>query len=227
MNLPTRLFQILALVVILAGSCAVPMFSSAANRPDEKPEVKVIEFFSYTCPHCYRFEGPLGNWRKTKGGGIRFERVHVMFGNQSDRLPRLYFALQELGEERLHEQVFRQIHTQHTRFDSDRAVLEFTSKNGMDNKRFLASYNSAQAFEYARESKRLQDRMKVRSVPTLVVADRYQATLSQFAQPASGFEYVLQLLHFSSQDDRKEAAAAAQALGAADKFIELAAPGKN
>ena len=73
----------------LAGLAAIPgaasaqeSFSPVAGRdyilidPPQPTRVgagkiEVLEFFNYSCPHCFRFQGPFARWRDSRGGGSR------------------------------------------------------------------------------------------------------------------------------------------------------------
>ena len=46
----------------------------------EAGQVQVLEFFLYTCPHCYAFEPTVHEWAKNPPAGVVFSRVPAAFG---------------------------------------------------------------------------------------------------------------------------------------------------
>ena len=40
---------------------------------------KITEFFSFWCPHCYRFEPLIAQIKQQKPDDVKFEKVHVNF----------------------------------------------------------------------------------------------------------------------------------------------------
>ena len=42
-------------------------------------KVEVIEFFSYACPHCYRFEPHIEKWLEHKPDNVVFKQVPAIF----------------------------------------------------------------------------------------------------------------------------------------------------
>ena len=60
----------------------------------KKPQV--IEFFSYTCPHCYNMEGFLHKWLPNKPSNVEFKQVPV-FMAQLPHLTYGYYTAEVLG----------------------------------------------------------------------------------------------------------------------------------
>ena len=42
-------------------------------------QIEVLEFFSYSCVHCYRFEPVMKDWMKTLPSNVVFKRTPVGF----------------------------------------------------------------------------------------------------------------------------------------------------
>lgn len=75
-------------------------------------QVEVLEFFAYSCEHCFIFEPALDAWQKRLPRDVLFRRIPVAFregplvGHQ-----KLYFALEQLNlVEQLHAKVFNAMH---------------------------------------------------------------------------------------------------------------------
>ena len=79
-----------------------------ATAPGKK--VEVIEFFMYTCPHCYSLDPLLEEWVKKQGDRIVFKRLHFAQG-PTDPLAHAYVTLEAMGQtELVHSKILRAIH---------------------------------------------------------------------------------------------------------------------
>ena len=80
---------------------------------NSKGKVEVIEFFAYTCPHCFHFEPMLNAWAKKLPGYVVLKREPVIFNDSWEPMARAYFALKDMGAlDRLHDAVFKAIHVE-------------------------------------------------------------------------------------------------------------------
>ena len=44
-------------------------------------KIEVVEFFMYSCPHCYEFEPAINRWDAEKDPNVRFVRAPVMWND--------------------------------------------------------------------------------------------------------------------------------------------------
>lgn len=136
-------------------------------------QVEVVEFFSYSCIHCYRFEPLMSAWMKNLPADVHVLRRPVAFNPAFVPMQRLYFALEGLGlVERLHEKVFHAIHEERLPLTTEPAILEWVQRQGVAREAFVAQYNGAAA-QAAVQSTRLQDAYDVEGTPALGVAGRF------------------------------------------------------
>jgi len=76
-------------------------------------QVEVIEFFWYSCSHCFQFEPQFAQWHKAPPKGVVVKRVPIAFREDFAPQQRLYYTLEALGlVEKLHGAVFNTIHVQ-------------------------------------------------------------------------------------------------------------------
>jgi thiol:disulfide interchange protein DsbA len=137
-------------------------------------KIEVVEFFWYGCPHCNAFEPMLASWVRKLPKDIVFRRSHVYFRDEYGPQQRLYYALESLGlVEQLHARVFNAIHVQKIDLSHAEAITAWVVKQGIDQAKFLAQYNSFAMATRAKRATQLQDSYKVEGVPALGVAGRY------------------------------------------------------
>jgi len=104
-------------------------------------QIEVLEFFSYTCPHCFHFEQPVKAWLKQKPANVVFKRVPVFF----EPFQRVYYALEAMGQlEAAHDKLFALFHADHQRPDGNKpeAMADWVAKAGVDRAKFLEAYQS-------------------------------------------------------------------------------------
>lgn len=148
----------------------------ATTAPVDSPagQIEVVEFFAYSCIHCYNFEPLLRDWAKQLPADVVVRRTPVAFNAAFEPQQRLYYALEALGLlDTLHEKAFRAFHVDKQPLRNADAVIDWAVKQGLDKAKFSAAYN---AFGLAGKIKRavqLQNAYEVEGTPALGIAGRY------------------------------------------------------
>ena len=137
-------------------------------------QIEVLEFFSYSCVHCYRFEPLLSDWMKTLPAQVVVKRTPVGFSPALEPLQRLYYALDTMGLlDRLHERVFRAIHDERQRLLTEDAITNWLAKQGVDSAQFRQVYKSFGVIGRVRRATQLQDAYEVEGTPALGIGGRF------------------------------------------------------
>ncbi len=140
--------------------------------PDKK--IDVLEFFGYWCPHCHAFESTLVAWVEKLPADVAFRRVPVAFGPQQLPLQKMFYALEDLGQQQaLHRKVFAAIHQQNKRLFSDAEVADFVVSQGVDAAKFRDAYGSFGVNTRINRARQLSQDYKIDGVPALGVQGRY------------------------------------------------------
>lgn len=144
--------------------------------PVESPasQVEVVEFFAYSCVHCFNFEPMFDEWLKKQPASVNVRRMPVAFSPAMQPMQRLYFTLESMKlVDRLHSKVFQAIHVDRLPLTTAAAITAWVEKQGgVDMVRFNAYFNGAAAGQ-ASKATQLQDAYKVEGTPALGVAGRY------------------------------------------------------
>jgi protein dithiol oxidoreductase (disulfide-forming) len=156
-----------------AGTHYEVIEGASPRRPGEP--VRVREFFSYGCVHCRNFDPMIESWKRTMPEGVVFERTPVAFSPMWTLLAQTYYALDEAGAlEQNHDRLFRAIHDSGRQFLTTEAMADFVAGHGITREQFLESFGSPSVRRKVRDAEILQRDLRISSVPTLVVADRYR-----------------------------------------------------
>ncbi len=118
--------------------------SAVQNFIAQSPnKVQVLEFFSYGCSACAKFEPAFEKWIAAKQNkNVSIYRVPVSF-NKDDwqNLANLYYIMRTLDpKEELNEKIFTAIHQQGQRLWEESAMRSFFEQNGYNETQFDAAY---------------------------------------------------------------------------------------
>ncbi len=145
-----------------------------AQQTDSGKKVEVTEFFWYSCPHCEALDPSLAAWVKKNADKIVFKRVPVAFRDSFIPQQKLYYTIEALGlVDSLHPRVFRAIHVERQMLDTDKQILDFVAKQGIDVKKFTETYNSFGVQTKVSRATQLQAAYKVDGVPMIAIDGRY------------------------------------------------------
>ncbi len=167
------------------------------GKPGDK--IEVIEFFMWTCPHCYHFEPFVKDWLASKPDDVEFVRVPAMFGGVANLHAKVYYALQAMGElKRVHEAFFNEIHEKGNRLKDQDAIEAFLREQGVDIEKFRQAMNSFAVATRTNRAAALMRRYGVRAVPSLVIDGRYRSGRGL------DFKEMIQLADFLVERVRRE-----------------------
>lgn len=145
-----------------------------AQQTDSGKKVEVTEFFWYSCPHCEALDPSLEAWVKKNADKIVFKRVPIAFRDSFIPQQKLYYTIEALGMvDTMHARVFRAIHKERQTLDTDKQILDFAAKQGVDIKKFTETYNSFGVQTKVSRAKQLQAAYKVDGVPMIAIDGRY------------------------------------------------------
>lgn len=165
-------------------------------------KVEVIEFFSYACPHCYRFEPYIEKWMETKPDNVEFIHVPAVFNKNWEALASLYYAAEALGvQEKMHPIIFEAMHGEGKKirsFDDLKIVFE---DNGVSEEKLSQALASFSVAAKTRRAKTMTEAYGIKSVPNIVVQGKYR-TNGTLAQSHSN---VFNVVDFLSEKIEKEA----------------------
>ncbi|MBS1247556.1 MAG: thiol:disulfide interchange protein [Proteobacteria bacterium] len=142
--------------------------------PDAPGKIEVVEFFSYTCPHCRNMESAVHDWLKRKPENVTFRQMAVALGASWEPSARAYYAAQALGVlDRIHRPLFDAIQQERRKLNTEDELAAFFAEQGVDQAAFRKAYQSFTTETQLRRSNQLAQRFGVRGVPTFIVGGQY------------------------------------------------------
>ena len=127
-----REFALASALLAAGGALALPAHAQNRARdgyvslnppaPSDAAEgqIEVVEFFSYSCGHCMRFDPLFEEWRKKQPADVLVTRVHVGFAKNYEPLQKIFYALEAIGaDEQIHAKAFDAILTKRQRLNKE------------------------------------------------------------------------------------------------------------
>jgi thiol:disulfide interchange protein DsbA len=138
-------------------------------------KVVVTQFFSYQCPHCYKFEKTYATWSAGLPKDVKAERAAVSIGHATwAPAAQAFYALTAMkAVPAIDDAFFGAIHRERKPLTDETAIAAWVAGQGIDRATFEKTYRS---FSVQLQTKRADDqsrKVRLPSVPSLVVDGRY------------------------------------------------------
>jgi thiol:disulfide interchange protein DsbA len=163
-------------------------------------KIEVREFFWYGCPHCYTLEPALMNWLKRKPANVEFIRTPATAPNWLIHA-QAYYAFAALGAtEKTHPALFRAIHQQNRQLNTEPALAQFATEQGIDATKFSEAFNSFGVRTNVEKAKRLSAAYQVTSVPMVAVDGKYLTSASMVGSEEGMIKALDQLVQQATRE---------------------------
>ncbi len=136
----------------------------------------VTEFFSFYCPHCYKFEGIIDNMKESLPDNVKFQKVHVAFmgNNMAVPMAKAYATMVALDVEKTMVPVmFKQIHDLHKAPKNEAELRQIFVDHGVDGKKFDAAYKGFAVDSMQKRFDKQFEASTLTGVPGVLVNNKY------------------------------------------------------
>lgn len=177
-----RLAIIAGVAVLAVAVAAVGLFYRGDDGepyrvlevPDGTGDVRVVAYFSFTCPHCRRLEELADDWAETLPPGVTFRRAHVAYSATNRLLAKGYLALSRHGAAAANRpRLFAAMQDRGRQFPTMAALADFVAGHGIERETFLRTANSPRIARLAGADEESFVAAGLQFVPALVVDDKY------------------------------------------------------
>jgi len=173
------LFGLLFLLPILSNAQDFTEGKSYTKLPQDiatqtGDKIEVLEFFWYGCPHCFKFEPTITEWKKKMPANVQFIRVPAPLNASWMVHTKTYYALETMGEgEKHHEAIFNAMHIKKIKLRDKDSIADFLEKRGVDKNTFLSTFSSFAVEMRAKQAYQLAKQYKLEGVPMLAINGKY------------------------------------------------------
>jgi len=192
-----KFFSIFAALILLPLSLQAADFKEGKHynvvKQTATAQPQVLEFFSFYCPHCFKFEPLMETLKTNLPADVEIKKNHVNFlgQNMGVQLTQAYAAAEILKvEEEVASLIFDQIHTQKRAINGQEGILAIFKKAGISNEEAKGALASFPVNGIASQMKRNTENFEIRGVPTLIVNGKYQVVTNSVSSEAEFIELV-------------------------------------
>ena len=151
----------------------------ALDQPAKTDPIQVVEYFAYSCIHCWNLDPLIEDWKDSLPEGVVFKRKHVGFSPLFQMFSRTHLTLEQHGAlEQNHKRIFRAIHERNKQFISGEMMADFVDGYGIDRETFISTFDGRRVTTMASRYDSEFRRYGLTGTPALVVADKYVMNMS-------------------------------------------------
>lgn len=141
---------------------------------DSDSTIRVVEFFNYGCPHCYKLEPIIKEWLEEKGDDVEFAREAVPLRQDWVPLARAYYIAEEYDVlDKVHSTIFKAIFEYNLNMQRKDLLEQLFERRGVEIEDFNKAYTSDSVFKSMRETQSRMRLLGLKGTPAIVVADKY------------------------------------------------------
>ncbi len=179
-------------------------YNIISDEVSEKKEV--VEYFSFWCPACYRFEPIVNRIKSGLAEDVSFRKVHVNFMSfttpeiQDEATKAMLVARQMGNENLLNAAIFAHIHEQGKKIESMNDLKQLFISYDISEADFNRRLNdTALSDELSQNNNEIiKFKEHVKSVPNIIVNGKYQAT---FTREMTTIQDIVDLVNWLGQQD--------------------------
>lgn len=137
-------------------------------------KIEVREFFSFSCPHCFRLESFTAEWKPTLADDVNFVLTPAAMRKDWEPLAHAYYVAEALGKlEQIKPELFDAIHVKQEKLYTQAELAGFFKRYGVSEDDFNKLFNSFSVRVKVRQATALAKTYRLRGVPALVVNGKY------------------------------------------------------
>ena len=156
-------------------------------------KIEVVEMFWYRCPHCFRLEPFIAEWRKNMPENAQYVPIPALLGPKWEFHARAYYTFEALGVvEQLHGKLFSAIHVQRLRIDSVDELADWAAENGVERQSVIDAFSSFAVENKLNFANVMTRKYGISGVPSIIVDGRYRTTITH----AGSQEKLMKVINF-------------------------------
>ena len=161
----------------------------------QKPaEHEVLEFFSYSCIHCFRSQKALKEFTTQKPAGVSLIHIPVAFGGNT-LLSQIYYTFEAMdGLADLHLPFFNALHQEKLPIRNKNDFFAWMADKGYDEKLVRQTFNSTAVRFKTTRSVQIVNEYQINSTPNYVIDGQYKTGPAMTGSHKKTFDLITQLV---------------------------------
>lgn len=145
------------------------------EKSGKQEKIEIIEFFLYSCKHCYELEPKLEAWLDKNKDKVNFRQVPAVVTPSWVPLAKAYYVAEKLNVlEKTHDALFKSIHEDKEVYLNEYTLAKFYEKHGVKIDDFMRAYNSEEVIKKVSEARIMSVNYAFRGVPAVVINDEFK-----------------------------------------------------
>lgn len=137
-------------------------------------KIEVAEVFSYACGHCFNFEPLLQKWKQDMPEDVNFVQLHVKWDRTTENLARALYTAKAMGAmDKVHTPLFRALHVERKRLQTQEQLADLFAAQGVDREAFNKTFNSFGITSQLKQGESKIAGARISGTPSLIVGGRY------------------------------------------------------
>jgi protein dithiol oxidoreductase (disulfide-forming) len=137
-------------------------------------KVEVLEFFAYSCIHCFHLEPALHDWVRKQPAQVVVQRVPVQFSPAFEPMAKLYYSLEALNLlDPLHTRFFAALHVEKQRLYEEPAIMAWLAQQKIDMVAFKKMYSSFGVAGKTKRAVQLTNSFLIEGTPALGINGQF------------------------------------------------------
>ncbi len=172
---------------------------SPALRTSSADKIEVVEFFAYSCGHCYNFEPMLRQWAGQQEDDVLVSPSPAVWSPPMEPHAKAFYTAKTLGVlDDVHGALFAAMHVDRKRLNSQDALREVFTANGVSAEDFDQAYGSFGVGSQVRQAVSRAKSARISGTPEMMVAGKYRIN----ARKAGGQAEMLKVAQFLIEKER-------------------------
>jgi len=164
---------------------------SPEQRTRSAGKIEVVEFFAYSCGHCYNFEPLVKQWKRKQTDDLEFSPAPAVWNAAMEPHAKAVYAAQALNVlDKLHGPLFAAMHVDKKRLSSEAEIREIFVANGVAAADFNKAYASFGVGSQVRQATARIRAARVTGTPEMMVAGKYRVSTRKAGSQAGMLKIV-------------------------------------
>lgn len=152
----------------------------------------VQEIFYYACHHCQKIEEPLEKWGKKIKSNTIVEKVPVVLSETQKLAAKHYYSSKYLSvEKEFSKRYFKNM--MQNEVISDKLAIKILLEMGEKKEKIIEAFESNWVQEKINKAREVTLKIKINTVPTFLVNDKFVVKRSSFMNDERLFDYIERL----------------------------------
>ena len=137
-------------------------------------KVEVTEIFWFGCPHCFRFEPAINEWKANLPDYVEFQREAPPLNNSWEPHSRAFYAAELMGvTDQFFDPMFNAIHVAKRPLRSPKQIVKFVDELGIDSEKFSKTMDSFATNTRMNQAMQMAAGAGLSGVPSIIVNGKY------------------------------------------------------